>query len=56
MMSTKQGSHWYYFNVFGMARQGIELRPSAPEADVLQLSYRDRSNGSYNLTKIKPAI
>ena len=24
MLSTKQGSHWYHFNAFGMARPGIE--------------------------------
>ena len=24
MLSAKQGSHWYYFNAFGMARPGIE--------------------------------
>ena len=24
MLSTKQGSHWYHFNAFGMARPGFE--------------------------------
>ena len=24
MLSAKQGSHWYHFNAFGMARPGIE--------------------------------
>ena len=24
MLGTKQGSHWYHFNAFGMARPGSE--------------------------------
>ena len=24
MLSTKQGSHWYHFNAFGMARPGFD--------------------------------
>ena len=24
MLSAKQGSHWYHFNAFGMARPGFE--------------------------------
>ena len=37
MLSTKQGSHWYHFDAFGMARPGIESTPSDPKADALPL-------------------
>ena len=28
MLSAKQGSHWYHFNAFGMARPGFEPKTS----------------------------
>ena len=41
MLSTKHGSHWCYFNAFGMARPGFESATPTPEADALSLSHRD---------------
>ena len=38
MLSAKQGSHWYHFNVFGMTRPGLEPAPPASEANALAIT------------------
>ena len=38
MLSAKQGSHWYHFNVFGMTRPGLEPAPPASEANALTIT------------------
>ena len=44
MLSAKQGSHWYYFyNVFGMTRPGIDPTPIW----AIAASYYDRENGKF---------
>ena len=37
MLSTKQASHWYHYNAFGMARPSIEPTTLDPKADALSL-------------------
>ena len=38
MLSDKQTSHWYHFNVFGMTRTGLEPAPPASEANALTIT------------------
>ena len=62
MLRAKQGSHWYHFNAFGMARPGIEPTTSRPRSGrsaicaigTIKTIYKKQSRGMLERIPLDP--